>query len=170
MPLLVALGVAAPLATGAQEAATAVSRDTLLAAAHELMAASTYCALITLDSLGGPVVRTMTPYPPDETMVVRFGSNRASRKAEQIRRNPRVCVYYANHTQAEGYVSIRGTARVVDDRDELMRRKREYWEGIPNWQEVMVLIEVQPEWIEVVNYKHGLTNDPVTWKAPAIRF
>lgn len=163
-------GIVEPTAAAAQEASAAVSRDTVLAAARELMASTTYCALVTTDSLGRPQVRTMNPFPPDEGMVVRFGTNRHSRKVQEIRRSPHVCVYYANHVEAQGYVSISGTARIVDDRAQLLAHKREYWESIPSWQDVMLLIEVVPERIEVINYKHGLNNDPVTWKAPEAVF
>jgi len=31
-----------------------------------------------------------------------------------------------------------------------------------------VLIKVVPERIDVVNYKHGLTGEPATWRSPSI--
>ena len=46
----------------------------------------------------------------------------------EIRNNPKVCVYYADHVSAKGYVSITGTATVIDDKDLLMKMKRDYWE------------------------------------------
>jgi hypothetical protein len=46
--------------------------------------------------------------------------------------------------------------------------KREYWEGIPNWQDIFVLIRIVPKTLEVVNYKHGLHGDPRTFRAPTI--
>ena len=48
--------------------------------------------------------------------------------------------------------------------------KRDYWNGIPNWQDIFVLIKIVPENIEVINYKHGLNNYPVTFKAPVAEF
>jgi hypothetical protein len=77
-----------------------------------------------------------------------------------------VSVYYADHVNAKGYVNITGKAEVIDDRDLLIKMKRDYWEGMVNWKEVFVLIRIVPETIEVINYKHGLNNDPVTFRAP----
>jgi len=48
--------------------------------------------------------------------------------------------------------------------------KRDYWNGIPNWQNKFVLIKIVPKTMEVINYKHGLNNDPNTFKAPSIVF
>jgi general stress protein 26 len=88
----------------------------------------------------------------------------------EIKGNPKVCVYYANHISAKGYVNITGTAEVLDDKELLIKMKRDYWETIPNWQNNFVLIKIVPKTIEVINYKHGLTNDPTTFKAPTINF
>lgn len=52
----------------------------------------------------------------------------------------------------------------------LVKMKRDYWNGIPNWQDIFVLIKVVPRTLEVINYKHGLNNDPNTFKAPSITF
>jgi len=50
----------------------------------------------------------------------------------------------------------------------MLKMKREYWEGIRDWQNKFVLIKIIPETLEVINYKHGLTNDPKTFGAPSI--
>jgi hypothetical protein len=59
---------------------------------------------------------------------------------------------------------------VIDDKELLKKMKRDYWEGIPNWQDIFVLIIIVPETIEVINYKHGLNNDPKTFRAPSNKF
>ena len=158
----------------AQEKQNEANRDSVIIAAREIMGLQNYCALITLDSLGMPNVRTMNPYPLDsleKDMTVWFATNRVSRKVQEIRNNPNVCVYYADHKNASGYVAINGKAEIIDDKDILVKKKREYWEhmGI-DWQNVLVLIKIVPQKIEVVNYKHGLYGDPVTWKSPFIKF
>lgn len=147
-----------------------INRDTMLHAARELMDASHYCALVTLDSSGSPHVRTMNPYPANDQLITWFATSRTSRKVHEIRNNPHVCVYYANHEEARGYVSITGLATVIDDKDLLLKMKRDYWNGIPGWQEKFVLIKVVPVSLEVINYKHGLNNDPNTFKAPTLVF
>lgn len=154
----------------AQESAIATKQDTLLIAAREIMTMNQYCALITCDSSGQPQARTMNPFQPDENMVVWIATNRDSRKVKEIQNNPHVCVYYADHKEAVGYVPLIGQARIVDDKDALQKMKRNYWEGIPDWQNIMVMIEIVPEKIEVINYKYNLVNASDTWAAPTMEF
>ena len=149
-------------------AQSSVNRDTLLFAAREIIEETNYCALITIDSTGQPQVRTMNPFPVNSEFITWFATSRSSRKVRDIKNNPRVCVYYADHITARGYVNITGTAEVIDDKDLLLKMKRDYWENIPDWQNKFVLIKVIPGSIEVINYKHGLNNDPETFRAPSI--
>jgi general stress protein 26 len=151
-------------------AQTAVNRDTMLVAAREIMKETTYCGLVTIDSTGQPNVRTMNPFPVKDDLVIWFATSRSSRKVGELKANPKVAVYFADHNTAKGYVNLSGKAVVIDDKELLVKMKREYWEGIPNWQEIFVLIKIVPERLEVINYKHGLNNDPKTFKAPAIDF
>ena len=140
----------------------------LLAAAREVMAAQTYCALVTLDEAGRPQVRTMNPFPPDEDMVVWMATNTHSRKIAQIRKDPRVALYYADHKTAIGSVAINGRAELTEDKAEILKRKRAYWDqAFPGLQN-LVLIKVIPERVEVINYKAGLNNEKDTFQAPAV--
>jgi len=145
-----------------------VNRDTVLLAAMEIIKETTYCALVTLDSAGQPQIRTMNPFPMKDGIEIWFATSRLSRKASEIKSNPNVCVYWADHVNAKGYVNITGTAEVIDDKDLLVKMKRDYWEGMPNWKDVFVLIKITPRTLEVINYKHSLNNDPVTFRAPTI--
>jgi general stress protein 26 len=147
-----------------------VNRDTLLLAAREIMNETHYCALTTMDSIGQPQTRTMNPFPMNPQMITWFATSRTSRKVRELKANPKVCVYYADHVNAKGYVSITGTAEVIDDKELLLKMKRDYWSGIPDWQNKFVLIKIVPKTIDVINYKHGLNNDPNTFKAPSIVF
>lgn len=149
-------------------AQSSVNRDSVLIAAREIMKETTYCALVTIDSTGQPQIRTMNPFPANDKLITWFATSRASRKVREIKNNPKVCVYYADHTSAKGYVNITGTAEVIDDKELLIKMKRDYWENIPDWQNIFVLIKIVPKTIEVINYKHGLNNDPVTFRAPSI--
>ena len=151
-------------------AQTAVNRDTMLVAARELIKETTYCGLVTIDSTGQPIVRTMNPFPVKDDLVIWFATSRSSRKVGELKANPKVAVYFADHITAKGYVNISGKAEVIDDKELLVRMKREYWEGISNWQDIFVLIKIVPERLEVINYKHGLNNDPKTFKAPSVDF
>jgi general stress protein 26 len=146
------------------------NRDTIILAAHEIISETTYCGLVTIDSLGQPQIRTMNPFPVKDDFVIWFATARTSRKVKEIKKNPKVCVYFANHLTAKGYVNINGSASVIDDRDLLIKMKRDYWNGIQGWQDRFVLIKIIPKSIEIINYKHGLNNDPNTLKAPMILF
>lgn len=161
--------LALPGVGGAQDRpATAPDRAKVLAAAREVMAAQQYCALVTLDEHGLPQVRTMNPFAPDEGMVVWMATHATTRKVQQIRRDPRVSLYYADHANAIGYVAISGRAELVDDMKEVLARRRAYWDQAFPGLKNIVLIKVVPERIEVLNYKQGVVADPATLGAPSI--
>ena len=154
----------------AEEKKPALGRDDLIAGARELIATQKYCALITLDETGAPSVRTMNPFPPEEDMTVWIATNDRSRKVREIRRDPRVTLYYSDHSQAIGYVAIAGRAALVDDMKEIVKRKRAYWDtAFPDLKH-LVLIKVVPERLEVIYYKKNIVNDPETWRAPFVEF
>lgn len=151
-------------------AQSVINRDTMIVAAKEIIKGTSYCGLATVDASGQPQMRTMNPFPVNDELITWFATSRTSRKVKEIKSNPKVCVYYADHSSAKGYVSITGTAEVIDDKELLVKMKREYWSGIPNWETTFVLIKIVPKTMEVVNYKHGLSSDPNTFSAPKINF
>jgi general stress protein 26 len=145
-------------------------RDSLVAAAREIIESQKYCAIITIDSSGRAVIRTMNPFSPEEDMSVWMATNSRSRKVKEIRDNPKVVLYYANHAKATGYVAITGRAVLVDDLEEKLKRKRDYWtQAFPDWKYLM-LIKVIPEKIEVINYKYGFSNKAENWDPPFVKF
>jgi general stress protein 26 len=144
------------------------SREKLVSAARELIGTLKYCALITIDPSGQPHVRTMNPFPPEEDMSVWMATTTLSRKYREIRQNPRVTLYYANHAEAPGYVAISGRAVLVDDMAEILKRKRAYWDSAFPGLKNLVLIKVVPERLEVVYYKLGLNGDSTTFAAPSV--
>ncbi len=145
-------------------------RKEMIAAARELIDSQKFCALITLDETGRPQVRTMNPFPPEEDMTVYMATSTRSLKYRQIKRDPRVTVYYSDHVKGNGYVALTGMAVLVDDMDEIRKRKRAYWDqafdpGLKN----LVLIKVVPQRLEVLVYnKPGLKQDKATWRPPTI--
>ena len=147
-----------------------INRDSVLVAAKEIISGTVYCALATIDSAGKPDIRTMNPFPPAGDWITWFATSRSSEKVREIRRNSWVCVYYADHTSAKGYVNISGVAEIIDDKELLIKKKRDYWDGISGWQENFVLIRIVPQSMEVINYRRNLYNDPGTLKAPRIEF
>lgn len=153
-----------------QQSSTTYPRDSIMVAAREIMTSAPYCALITVDETGQPQVRTMNPFPLGEDIVIWFATSRDSRKVAEMKKESRVCVYYADHKNPQGYVNLIGKATIIDDKELLKKMKREYWEGIPNWLNVFVLIKIEPVKMEVINYKHGINGDPKTSGAPTIEF
>lgn len=147
-----------------------IPRDSVLAGAKDVISQTTYCGLVTIDATGLPQTRTMNPFPVKDDFIIWFATSRTSEKVKEIRNNPNVNVYFADHGKAIGYVSIAGKAEVIDDKELLVKMKRDYWEGIPNWKDIFVLIKIKPVTMEVINYKHGINNDPQTFKAPLIQF
>ncbi len=146
------------------------TRDQLVAAAREIMTATRYCALITTDAHGRTNARAMDAFAPDDNLVVWFGTNPASRKVAEIRRNPRVTLYYFDR-ENQAYVTLHGVARVVNDPQEKVRHWKEDWKDFyPDRQKDYVLIEVRPLRLEVVNTKTGIVGNSRTWNPPSVTF
>jgi general stress protein 26 len=146
------------------------SRETLIATAREIMETARYCALITVDSKGRTHARTMDPFPPDENMLVWFGTNPRSRKVAEIRGNRRVVLYYFDRESA-AYVTISGIARLVNDPKEKGRRWKDEWKAFyPDREKGYLLIAVTPNELEVVSEKKGIVGNTVRWTPPRVQF
>jgi general stress protein 26 len=154
----------------AQVKDTAIPKDTLIKAGREIMNANPYCALVTVDSKGQPQVRTMNPFPLGDEMLIWFATSRKSRKVAEIKNNPKVSVYYADHNHAKGYVTITGKAVIIDDKELLKKMKRDYWESIPDWENIFVLIKIIPVKMDVINYQRGINGADETSRSPSVEF
>ena len=129
-----------------------------------------YCALITADTKGGVNARTMDAFAPDEKMIVWLATNPRSRKVAEIRRNPRVTLYYFDR-ENQAYVTIHGTARLVNERAEKARHWKEEWSAFyPNRDRDYLLIKVVPMRLEVVDTKKGIVGDSKSWRPPTVLF
>lgn len=165
--LLLSLFVASATTVQPQEPLTQAK---LIVAAREVMTAARYAALITIDSAGRVQARTVDPFPPDDNMIIWLGTNPRTRKVAQIRRHPRVTLYYFDR-EAQAYVTISGIARLVNDPKEKTKRWKDEWkEFYPDRAKDYMLIAVTPEKLEVVNVSKGILGDPVTWKPPSVSF
>jgi len=145
-------------------------RERIITVAREIMAAARYCALITVDSTGRAHARTLDPFAPDEEMVVWLATNPRSRKVAEIRRNPRVTLYYFDR-EGQGYVTVHGSARLVNDRQEKTKRWKTEWQAFyPDREKDYLLIAVTPERMEVVSETKGILGDSKTWRPLSISF
>jgi general stress protein 26 len=164
----VLLSVASSASAAYGQEAKGFSKNQLIAAAREIMTATRYCALITTDGRGRTNARAMDAFAPDENLIVWFGTNPLSRKVSEIRRNPRVTLYYFDR-EAQAYVTIQGRARLVDDRAEKARHWKDDWKAFyPDRDKSYLLIEVRPLRLEVVNTKTGVVGASRTWAPPSI--
>jgi general stress protein 26 len=154
----------------AQNKEPVIPKDTLIKAGREIMKASPYCALVTVDSNGQPQVRTMNPFPLGDEIVIWIVTSRKSRKVSEIKNNPKVSVYYADHDHAKGYVNITGKAVIIDDKELLKKMKRDYWENIPYWENIFVLIKIIPLKMDVINYQRGINGEAETSRSPSVDF
>ena len=166
---LLLAAASAPLAAQQAPAAPAdAGRARLIAAARQIMAAQPYCAFLTVDEAGRPQVRTVNPFPPEDDMAVWFATGSQTRKAAEIRANPRVALYYADHKNGTGYVQLAGRALLVSDRAEIERHRRAYWAQSFPGDRNLVLVKVVPERLDVLNYAAGVRADSVTWRTPSL--
>jgi general stress protein 26 len=162
--LLTTIGLVVFCIASAQQAEHA--KETIKEAALEIIQDQKYSALITLDASGHPQARMMEQFPPEDDLVIWFGTNKNSRKVKEIQNDSRATVFVADNT-GNGYVTLTGKAILVDDTSEKEKRWMEHWERfyadrVSNY----LLIKFIPEIVEVVSYRHGLNGDPVTWRAP----
>jgi len=139
-------------------------------AAKEIINSGGSCALITIDDEGVPRVRAMDPFAPEKDLTVWFGTNSKSRKVDQIKKDPRVTIYYLDK-DGSGYVIVQGVARLVNEQKEKEKRWKVEWEAFyPDKNEDYLLIEVTPLWMEVLSPPRGISADPVTWQPPVVTF
>ena len=103
-------------------------------------------------------------------MSVWLATNPRSRKVAEIRRHPRVTLYYFDR-ETQAYVTLYGTARLVNDRSEKAKRWKEDWKVFyPDRDKDYLLIKVTPRRLEVVNVKKKIVSDAPTWQPPSVSF
>jgi general stress protein 26 len=152
------------------EAQQGFSRDTLITTARQIMTTTRYCALITAGRDGRAHARTMDAFSPEDDMTVWLATNPRSRKVAEIRRNPKVTLYYFDR-QSEAYVTLYGTARLVNDKEEKAKRWKEDWKTFyPDRDKSYLLIKVTPERLEVVNVNKGIVGVSPTWQPLSVDF
>jgi len=153
----------------AQEKTRHLNSDTILLAAREIINSTKYCALITVDSTGEAHARTMEVYKPEDDFVIWFGTNTKSRKIQEIKKNPKLTVYYAD-IEGNGYVTVFGKAEIVSSNYEISRHWKEKWNNYFTDKKDFVLIKIIPTSLEIISYLHGLNGDKETWQAVRYKF
>lgn len=138
----------------------------VIAAAKDVMQTARYSTLITIGDDGQPQARIVDPFVPEADFTIWIATNPLTRKVTDIRRDPRVTLLYFNAAASE-YVTVLGTATLVADSTEKARHWKKDWASFykdgPHG-EGYLLIRVRPTRLEVVSPRHGLVNDPTTWR------
>lgn len=151
---------------------TAPTKVQVLTAARDVMQTARYSTLVTLGEDGHPQARIVDPFPPEEDFAIWVGTNPLTRKVAEIGRDPRVTMLYFNPAANE-YVTIIGAATLVRDPAEKARHWKAEWSAFykdgPRG-ETYLLIRVRPKRLEILSPRHGLMNDPTTWRPISIDF
>lgn len=154
-----------------EELYTSADRQDIITAAQSIIAEDPVGAFISVDSLGRPRVRSVNTSTPDSTMTIWVATRPETRKVDQIRGNPYVTLYY--NVDGEGsYVSIMGQALLHEDLEYIRSNNpfSEEWtqQFFPDFSENMVLIEIEPIWMEVMG--QGISASEDTWRPQAVTF
>lgn len=137
-----------------------------LAISRDLQSRIRYCTLVTLNDQGAADARVMDAFPMEADGSLWLATKAGSRKAAQIRKDPRVTlIWFEASTQS--YATLTGTAALVDDPAEKAKRWKEAWKAFyddgPRGADYL-LIRVRPTRLEISSPSTGLMNDPKTWK------
>ena len=163
--VVVCLAGAWPLDAGPDTTPATPARSQILAAATDLMRTARYCTFVTVDEGGQPQARVVDPFPPEPDMTVWVATRPVTRKVAQIRKNPRVSLLWFDPAR-KGYVTLLGTATLVDDAAEKAKRWKPEWKEFyddENRGADYLLIRVKPTRLEILSPADGLGNDPRTW-------
>jgi general stress protein 26 len=137
--------------------------------AREVMIASKNCALITVDSFGVAQARAMDPFLPEEDFTIWMATNPKSKKVSDIANNPKVTLYYFDKNDP-GYVTLQGTATLVNDTEKKEKFWKKEWKNFyKNRDTDYLLIKVIPEKLYVISEHYKVLGDTITWKAPEIK-
>lgn len=138
--------------------------------ALEIINQASTCALITIDENGAPIARMMQTLPTENDFIIWLATNPKTRKAEHIKVNEKVSVYYTE-PNATGYVCIQGKAELVNELEAKKVHWKEGWQTYyPNIETDMVLIKIVPESMEIVSYSKGVISTEENWGAAKILF
>jgi general stress protein 26 len=136
------------------------------AAAFDVMRAARYCTLVTIGEDGQPQARIVDPLVAESEGTIWIATNPLTRKVDDIKRDPRVTLMFFNPAANE-YVTVFAKAGVVND----VTRKAAHWKA--EWQPFykeqttgadFMLFEAKPFRLEISSPRHGLNNDPQTWR------
>lgn len=123
-----------------------------------------FATVITVDNTGQPRARVMEPFEPTENFIIWLATNPKSRKVSQIKQNNAMTLHYFDKANL-GYVSLMGTAFLVDDETIKASKFKDGWDKFyKNQKEDYLLIKFVPKTLELISIPNNFTGDEVTWK------
>lgn len=141
---------------------TSITPEQLVEATKATIQAAKYCFLITISTSGHPNARLMQPHLLESDLTIWFGTSASSRKVREIRYDGRVTAAY-HDPEETAYVTLLGSAEVVDDPDLQRTYWREDWlDFFPGGPETddYLLIKFTPFRVEVLNFARDVVPRP----------
>lgn len=135
--------------------------EPVLRAARATMRRKKYCLLATAGE-DGIAARVLQPFPPEPNLEVWLGTSPRSRKAAQLRADPRATLVYEDDAKSACAV-LSGRIELVEDLAERRRRfMPSWWAFWPEGPEAddYVLLRFTPEALEVWDASRGITPEP----------
>ena len=166
VPTLFLPAVLAPPLTAQVQPAEPPEPSRVIGAALEVIKAARYCSFITVGPDGQPQARIVDPLVTPDPLTLWVGTNPLTRKVQQIERDPRVTMLCFNPAAYE-YVTILGRADAVTDSAQKASHWKSEWAGFYRDEHRgpdFLLLRMRPFRLEVVSPRHGLVNDPRTWR------
>lgn len=140
--------------------------EAVLGAARATMARKKYCLLATAGD-DGIDARVLQPFPPGPDLDVWLGTSPRSRKAAQLRADPRATLAYQDDGRAACVVLV-GTIDLVETLEERRRHfKQSWWAFYPDGPggDDFTLLHFVPQRIEVWDAHRGITPEPFGMRA-----
>jgi len=165
---LVLIAAVALLARPALGQEVASEAPGVLEVARGVVERAGYCALVSQGPDGRAESRIVDPFPPGADWTVWIATKPVTRKVEQIRKDPRVTLFYWD-AGSLAYVTLLGDATLVDDPAEKAKRWKPAWKAFyedENRGDDYLLIRVVPRRLEVISLAEGMAGDPETWRPP----
>jgi general stress protein 26 len=131
-----------------------MTTEQLLDAARATIKGAEFCFFVTIGTDGRPNARLMQPFDPEPNLTIWFGASPSSRKIKDLERGNQVTLAFYDAAET-AYLTVGGTATVVDDLDSRRKYWRVFWNDIyPGGPEGddYVLIKVVPDRLEMMNF------------------
>jgi len=141
----------------------------IIKTAEKIIADTYFATVITIDKTGQPRARVMEPFEPTENFIIWLATNPKSRKVTQIKQNDAMTLHYFDKANL-GYVSLMGTAFLVDDEAIKASKFKDGWDKFyKNQKEDYLLIKFVPKTLELISIPNNFTGDAVTWKPHQVK-